>query len=105
MSGYKDIKVSKEGAHILVLTLNRPKKYNAMSFEMMAELELALLKEVTDDIRVVVLRAEGKHFTAGIDLHSAASIGEIGKSIDGDDEEEADASRKAIKIYDLVLRL
>ena len=105
MSGYKDIKVSKEGAHILVLTLNRPKKYNAMSFEMMAELEQALLKEVTDDIRVVVLRAEGKHFTAGIDLHSAASIGEIGKSIDGDDEEEADASRKAIKIYDLVLRL
>ena len=104
MSGYKDIKVSKEGAHILVLTLNRPKKYNAMSFEMMAELEQALLKEV-DDIRVAVLRAEGKHFTAGIDLHSAASIGEIGKSIDGDDEEEADASRKAIKIYDLVLRL
>ena len=68
MSIYKDIKVSKEGAHILVLTLNRPKKYNAMSFEMMAELEQALLKEVTNDIRVVVLKAEGKHFTAGIDL-------------------------------------
>lgn len=68
MSKYETIKVAVEDTHILVISLNRPKKFNAMSFEMFAELEKAIQNEVKGEIRVVVLRGEGKHFTAGIDL-------------------------------------
>ena len=68
MSRYETIKVAVEDSHILVISLNRPKKFNAMSFEMFAELEMAIQNEVKGEIRVIVLRGEGKHFTAGIDL-------------------------------------
>src|ERR1017187_1048595 len=52
---------------ILWLTLNRPSKYNALSVELNEAL-LRACRAVTDDVAVVVLRGEGKHFCVGSDL-------------------------------------
>lgn len=51
------------------ITLNRPKDMNAISLEMLDELEAALSEcQSNTDIRVVVLTGSGKAFCAGADL-------------------------------------
>ncbi|MBU2647175.1 crotonase/enoyl-CoA hydratase family protein [bacterium] len=61
--------------HIAYLILNRPEKRNAMGHDF-----FTLLVEIFDDfnldpeIRVVVIKAEGKSFTAGIDLMQLGSL-------------------------------
>ncbi len=54
---------------VATLTLNRASKFNALSGDLMAELERNLAK-IADDvsIRVVILAAHGKAFCAGHDL-------------------------------------
>lgn len=58
-----------EANDILTVTLNRPEKKNAMSFEMMKEL-IHLAKGLKKDrqTRVVILNGAGDTFCAGIDL-------------------------------------
>lgn len=55
--------------HILHLHITRPEKYNALSLEMYAELGEGL-KRLNEDaeLRVAVVSAEGKHFSAGVEL-------------------------------------
>ena len=51
------------------ITLNRPKAANAQNSRLIEELDRAFdLAEADDGVRVVVLAAEGKHFSAGHDL-------------------------------------
>ena len=51
------------------ITLNRPEKRNALSFEMVTELKNAFTQAEQDEsCKVIVLRAEGKVFCAGADL-------------------------------------
>lgn len=58
----------REGA-IATLTLNRPNQYNALSEEMLGELQAALDALAADQtVQVVVLAAVGKAFCAGHDL-------------------------------------
>ena len=54
---------------VATLTLNRPDRFNALSEEMLRELQDAL-DEIRDDesVRVVVLAAQGRAFCAGHDL-------------------------------------
>lgn len=55
--------------HIARLTLRSPTNYNALSLEMIAELTTELQRIGQDpDIRVLVLAADGKAFSAGHDL-------------------------------------
>jgi len=55
--------------HVAYLTLNRPDAANAQSSRMIDEIDAALdLADADDDVRVVVLGGEGKHFSAGHDL-------------------------------------
>jgi enoyl-CoA hydratase/carnithine racemase len=62
------VRYSTAGA-IATITLNRPKAANAQNSQMIDELDAAFDRAVADDaIRVVVLAAEGKHFSAGHDL-------------------------------------
>ena len=54
---------------ITTLTLNRPKQYNALSGEMLSELQTALDEIAADSrVRVVIIAANGKAFCAGHDL-------------------------------------
>ncbi len=54
---------------VATLTLARPEKHNAFDDALIAELTTALESAVADEaVRVVVLAAEGKSFSAGADL-------------------------------------
>lgn len=56
-------------AGVAKITLNRPDSMNALSPELLAELKKALEDARADkDVRVIVLKANGKAFCAGIDL-------------------------------------
>ena len=75
------IHVSQE-EHILLIKLNRPEKYNALSIAMYHDLGRALARLNYDrELRVAVIHAEGKHFTAGVELDSWAPILGSGKPI------------------------
>ena len=61
--------VEKQGP-VGLITLNRPEKHNAFDDELIRELTEALRSmEADDGVRVVVLGAAGKSFSAGADLH------------------------------------
>jgi methylglutaconyl-CoA hydratase len=51
------------------ITLNRPKKRNALNFELVSELKEALISfERDESVKVIVLNAKGPAFCAGADL-------------------------------------
>jgi enoyl-CoA hydratase/carnithine racemase len=55
--------------NILVAKFNRPEKLNAMSYELMATLEEAVHRfRDTPELRVMLIRSEGRYFSAGADL-------------------------------------
>ena len=61
--------------HTLLIKINRPEKYNALNLAMYHELGQAYARLDADaTLRVAVLCAEGKHFTAGIELNEWAPI-------------------------------
>ena len=61
--------------NIATVTLNRPAKKNAMSFEMMTELvETANTLAATDGLRAVILTGADNCFCSGIDLESLMSM-------------------------------
>jgi len=67
--------------HILVIRINRPEKYNALSVDMYHGLAQAYARLHTEpELRVAVLHAEGKHFTAGIELDQWSPIFATGNS-------------------------
>jgi enoyl-CoA hydratase/carnithine racemase len=73
------IEVRRDG-HLLDIRVNRPEKLNALSPAMYHDLGLAYAELDRDpDLRVGVLHAEGKHFTAGIELDLWAPIFGSGK--------------------------
>lgn len=58
-----------------ILTLNRPDKLNAMSFQMIEELHKLLDNLMTNlDCRVVILKASGRAFCAGLDLKESVAL-------------------------------
>ena len=70
---YKTILVEKKN-HIAILTLNRPKKLNAINLEMKNELYQALKElESDDDVRVAIMTGTGRAFSSGHDNTSPAS--------------------------------
>ena len=71
---YIDYEVSDR---IATITLNRPEAANAQNPELLDELDAAWTRAAEDnDVSVIVLRANGKHFSAGHD------IGTPGRDID-----------------------
>jgi len=61
--------------HILTITFNRPEKLNALDPESYHLLAQALYRlQHDDELRVAVIRANGKHFTAGLELDKWAPI-------------------------------
>lgn len=74
---FKEIKVSHvppsspTPTPILLVTLYRPKNYNAFTFTMMAELEeIFTLIDVDDRIKCAIVTGDGRMFCAGADLSS-----------------------------------
>ena len=62
--------------NLLVLTLNRPDKKNALTRAMYSTLATEITKADTDpDIRCILIMASGDMFTAGNDLADFAAVG------------------------------
>lgn len=65
---YNTLILTKE-EHIAVLTINRPKDFNLVSVELLQEMEKAANEmEQMEDLRAVVINANGDHFSAGLDI-------------------------------------
>jgi len=68
---FEHITYEVDGA-VAVISLNRPEKANAQHFPLLHELNDAWLAAAADDaVRVILLRANGRHFSAGHDLSGA----------------------------------
>jgi enoyl-CoA hydratase/carnithine racemase len=66
--------------HVATITLNRPERLNAISFEMLELLTEKLSEAEADgDVRVIVITGAGRGFCSGLDLKDAAA----GKGIGG----------------------
>jgi len=62
---------------VAVITLNRPERANAQTMELLDDLDAAWTRAASDDeVRVIVLRANGKHFSSGHDLKSGMATPE-----------------------------
>lgn len=60
---------TERSGHVLTITLNRTEKLNAFNYPMLRELAEAYTELDKDsDLRVGVLRANGRFFTSGLDL-------------------------------------
>lgn len=78
--------VVKEQDSILEVVLNRPQKYNAISDEMLEHLREAIDRfGARRDLRVMLIRAVGKYFTAGMDVNPDLSPSVAGSTLDGRD--------------------
>jgi methylglutaconyl-CoA hydratase len=75
---------------IATITLNRPDKRNALSFQMLDELVSALDETEASEALVVIVTGAGRTFCAGMDLEELKSL--IGKS---DTENIQDSHRMA----------
>jgi methylglutaconyl-CoA hydratase len=74
---YKTIQLAYDSG-VATITLNRPDKRNAISFELISDL-LGALKEVeTSDAIVLILTGAGKAFSSGMDLDNLKTL--IGRS-------------------------
>lgn len=67
------IEIDADG-HIGRLWLNRPDKLNAFDEAMWTDLPRAVDTLVAEDVRVIIVGARGRAFTAGIDLATLASF-------------------------------
>lgn len=78
--------------NVLVITLNRPERYNAINIQMNADLKDALKVAKKDPgVRVIVITGAGKAFCAGADVQDFAS---------GKFREEVSEGRVTIHPYD-----
>ena len=72
-----------EAEGVLTITFTRDQKLNAISPDMLDGLRAAVREMAErDDLRVLVITAEGRYFTAGIDISSLAA--DPGRTADGD---------------------
>lgn len=78
---------------LAIITLNRPDKRNAISTQMMAELQTALDEIEKTHVRVVIITGAGKAFCAGMDLDMLSAIA---KQSPAENQED---SRRIAKLF------
>ncbi len=60
---------------VLTLCMNKPKKLNGWTLDMMMAIKQAIqLAESKDDVRVIVLTGEGSYYSAGVNLSSTIKL-------------------------------
>lgn len=75
---FETIRVERPHDGIVVASLNRPDRFNAMTNVMFRELEtLALTVNRDDSARVLILTGEGRGFCAGYDLEDAEKLSSL----------------------------
>jgi enoyl-CoA hydratase len=78
MSSYETLIVARPRSGIVLLTLNRPQRMNALTFPMFEELR-SFCRATSEDesIRAVVITGAGRGFCAGLDLDAATGLPEM----------------------------
>jgi enoyl-CoA hydratase len=72
---FENIIIEKDGV-IAVITLNRPQQLNALSYDLIKDLSLAMQELDRDDqIRVIIVTGGEKVFAAGADIREMAERG------------------------------
>lgn len=67
--------LSERQGHVFLITIDRPEKYNGFTPAMMEQLAAAYTAfEMDNEARCAVLRANGPHFTAGLQLSAFDAI-------------------------------
>jgi enoyl-CoA hydratase/carnithine racemase len=95
---YETLTLEEATPGVVVLTLNRPDRYNAMTNQMFVELERAALDlDQEDDLRVLVLTGAGTAFCGGYDLADAAGLADLGAIQMLNQQERAARSLVAIR--------
>jgi methylglutaconyl-CoA hydratase len=79
--------------HLATITLNRPEKRNAITTQMIADLQSALDAIEKTNTRVVIITGTGKAFCAGIDLELLQAIAQQTPA------ENQDDSRRIAKMF------
>ena len=95
---FETILLDRPADGIVVATLNRPERYNAMTNTMFGEME-RLAQVVNEDrtIRVMILTGAGKAFCSGYDLADADDLPNLGAMGMLDQQERAARSLLAIR--------
>ncbi|HHG86160.1 MAG TPA: enoyl-CoA hydratase, partial [Bacteroidetes bacterium] len=84
--------------NIAEVVLNRPEKANALDMSAFQELEHAFeALDENPEVRVIILRGNGKHFCAGIDLSLLLGLNQH--------VQESCSGRKREKLHKLILQL
>lgn len=81
-----------------LVTLNRPEKRNAISFQLVEELMAALDQVEQSPALVVILTGAGKAFCAGMDLEELKSL--VGKTHDENVKDSARMARMFRRLYE-----
>ena len=90
---FEEVKVSYlDDGKVAVVKMNRPKKFNAITFEMFDKIKAVFeyLGRNGSEVRAIVFTGEGANFTAGLDLKSAMQM--QGMRSTGSDRDPARAS-------------
>ena len=77
MTAYKTILYSESGG-VATVTLNRPDKRNAISYELIDDVVAALKQAAESTAQIVILTGAGKAFCAGMDLDNLKQL--VGRS-------------------------
>jgi enoyl-CoA hydratase len=90
--------LAEQDGHILVVTINRPKKKNAVNAEVLCGLSDAWHRlDDDDDLRVAILTGAGGNFCSGMDL---SVIRKLSSGAPPDDEFEERLAKDASIIFD-----
>src|SRR5881409_1848059 len=89
---YSTIELIYEAA-LSTITLNRPEKRNAISFELISDLMRALDEVAQSPARVLILTGAGKAFCSGMDLKNLKAL--IGRS----PEQSLEDSRTMVRLF------
>ncbi len=87
-----------EDSGVAIITLNRPEKRNAISFELVAEVMAALQEAETSDAQVLIFTGAGKAFCAGLDLDTLKAL--VGKSHEENLQDSATMAGLFRRIYE-----
>ncbi len=87
-----------ESNRIALLTLNRPDKRNAISYELIADLQHALDHMRESSSQVVIITGAGKAFCSGMDLENLKAL--VGRTHEQNVEDSRTMARLFRSIYD-----
>lgn len=75
MSEYATFRIERPRPGVVVMTLARPERLNAITFEMFDEMHALCDALMTDrDARVLIITGEGRGFCSGLDLDEALTL-------------------------------